>query len=257
MSPWFPFKQRTGDVSLRLFCLPYSGRGASIYSNWGKRIPRDIDVCPVQLPGRETRLREQAHKDMATLVPLLVSALLPRLDRPFAIFGHSMGALLGFELVRGLRRAGLPEPERLLVSGSPAPQAPHTKDRGTLSDDDLIGELRRMGGTPEQLLRDQELLQLFLPTLRADLNLFDTYEYKEEEPLACPIAVFGGAEDEEVGAEELSAWQLETQGDFSSQAFRGDHFFLHTDENAVIDAVARELSGATGGDRIRRSGTGS
>ena len=241
---WFMTRGADPRASLNLFCLPYAGGGAQIFRNWQAAFPAStgVQVWPVQYPGRGTRLRERPHTDWRALVEELAEAVLPLTDKPFALFGHSMGATLAFELARLLRERRGVEPRRLFVSGRRAPQVPDP-DAPTheLPDDEFIAELRRLNGTPAELLDDPELMQLMLPVVRADFTLTQTYEHTPRPPLGCPFSVFGGLRDRDVPREYLEGWCEHTTGPCSLRMFDGDHFFLLSAEAQILGAVGREL----------------
>jgi medium-chain acyl-[acyl-carrier-protein] hydrolase len=238
---WIVGPRLSPDARLRLFCFPYGGAGASLYRGWSAALPATVAVCPVQLPGRENRLAEPSFRRLQPLVQALADGLTPHLDVPFALFGHSLGALVSFELARELRRRGR-YPASLLVSSF---RAPHLPDPDPpiyhLPDAEFIQELVELGGTPPEVLENAELMELVLPRLRADLEVCDTYAYLPETPLACPIAVFGGVDDQEVRPEELAGWREHTSGAFRLRLFTGDHFYVHSMGGALQQAVAEEL----------------
>lgn len=242
--PWLQYRVVRPQARLRLFCFPYAGGSAAIFRNWSEYLPVEIEVCPVQLPGRERRLMEKPFCQLDELIMPLTQALLPYLDRPYAFFGHSMGGLISFELTRALRRQGYPHaPTRLCVSGRRAPQIPDP-DPPTyhLPEEDFIAELRRLQGTPEEVLQNKELLHILLPLLRADFELCETYQYRQESTLTCPISAFGGTKDLEVSRAEVTAWQAQTRGKFKLRFFVGDHFFLHEQQLSLLSALAYDLS---------------
>jgi medium-chain acyl-[acyl-carrier-protein] hydrolase len=241
---WTPFgsRGRNPEPALRLFCLPHAGGGASLYRTWSAALPTDIDVCPVQLPGRETRAREAPLSRLRALVPAIAEGLLPMLDAPFAFFGHSMGGLLGFELARYLRRQWGRLPVRLLVAGH---RAPHLPRRGSslhsLPEPHFSQELRTLGGTPAEVLDNRELMNVVAPVLRADFAVCETYEYAPDEPLACPISVFGGLDDRMVPPTDLSAWGEHTRSGFSVRLLPGNHFFVRSAPAPLLQAIAGDL----------------
>jgi surfactin synthase thioesterase subunit len=202
-------------------------------------------VCPVQLPGREGRLSELALKRMGDLVPAAARALLPYLGQPFAFFGHSMGALVAFELARHVRAEHGLLPQHLFVSGH---GAPHARERATamhaLSDREFTEKLREMQGTPEEVLQHEELRQLIMPVLRADFELCETYRYEPGQPLACPISALGGLQDPYVAREALEQWRRHTLARFEARTFPGDHFFLNSCRPLVIYWVVRAMMDA-------------
>jgi medium-chain acyl-[acyl-carrier-protein] hydrolase len=242
LSPWVSIFRPNPRARLRLFCFPYAGGSSLVFRQWPDGLPPDVELCAVQLPGRGARMRETPFKRMSPLVEALAEVLPPFFDRPFAFFGHSMGATIGFELARRLRRARASGPARLLISGRQPPQAPYA-DRATysLSDAALIDELRQLNGTPSEVLEHAEMMQLLLPLLRADLELIQTYAYEPEPPLSCPVSAFGGIRDAEADHDVLQQWAEQTTAEFSLEMFPGDHFFLHTCLPQLLQAISHLL----------------
>lgn len=241
---WLPSLKIHARGRLRLFCFPYAGGGASLFQSWSGLLPPEIEVCPVQLPGREARLSEQAFSRVSELLEALVPILLPHLDEPYAFFGHSMGALICFELTRMLQHRALARPPlRLIVSGRRAPHLPeHRPLTYHLPEEDFIAELRRLKGTPEAVLQDTELLHLLLPLLRADFALCETYAYIPASPLSCTISAIGGLQDSDVPREDVAAWSKQTMATtFRLRFFAGDHFFLHTEQAALLRVLTQDL----------------
>lgn len=247
MNSWVTCPRPNPRAYLRLFCFPYAGGAASAFCTWSDDLPRGVEVCPIQLPGRESRLGEPPFTRLAPLVQALAPAIRPYLDKPFAFFGHSMGATISFELARQLRQQDDPGPVHLFVSGSRAPQIPDPDPPiHHLPEAEFVEELRRFNGTPELVLQNAELMQLFLPLLRADLALHEAYTYTADEPLDCPISAFGGLEDEEVSRDELAAWRDQTRGAFTLRIFPGDHFFLRSARALLLWAVSQDLTQVLG-----------
>jgi medium-chain acyl-[acyl-carrier-protein] hydrolase len=237
---WIPFHKPGPEARLRLFCFPYAGAGALIFRNWSDGLPADVEVCPVQLPGRGTRLMEHPFTQLSPLVETLAQALVPLLDRPFAFFGHSLGALVSFELARRVRRRYGVHPVRLFVSAGRAPQIPHRAPPiHTLPEKEFLAELRRLNGTPSEILNHEELMEIMLPLLRADFALYETYVYSTEPPLNCPISAFGGLQDRRVNDTDLEAWRAQTSVSFSLRMFPGDHFFLN--QPLLLQVLSQEL----------------
>jgi surfactin synthase thioesterase subunit len=240
---WLTHIRPKSKSKLRLFCFPYSGAGASVYYTWVNNFPSTIEVCPVQLPGRENRLSEPLFTHLGPLVEAAAQALLPYLDRPFACFGHSLGALLSFELARYWRQHYELTPVRLFVS---AHQAPHLPDTYTpihaLPDQEFVQKLCDLNGMSKEILENTELLQLLLPILRADFEICETYSYTDEDPLSSPISAFGGMKDPYLDRSELEAWQEHTQMEFSLRMLPGDHFYLRKNRSLVIEAMIRDLA---------------
>jgi len=238
----------TEQVRMRLFCFYYAGATASIFRSWAEAMPEAIELVAVQLPGREYRFAEPLLTDMREIVCDVVEAL--PLDKPFVIFGHSMGALLGFEVIRLLRTQGLRQPEMLIVAGRNAPQF-KWRDAGMqlLPDDEFIAAVRDYNGVPEALLAAVSLRDLWLPRLRADLTISATYDYVEKDPLECPTVVMVGEEDALVTEAGLDGWLTQTTGGVRYFHYRGGHFFLHSAERLVLTKIVEELS-----DQLARQG---
>jgi medium-chain acyl-[acyl-carrier-protein] hydrolase len=240
--PWIVCPRPNPQAQLRLFCFPYAGGGASIFHAWGANLPQEIEVCPVQLPGRENRLREPPYSWLPRLAQKLVGVLSPYLDRPFAFFGHSMGALISFELARQLRRQGLRGPVHLLVSAHRAPCGPYPLPAlSQLPTPTLIEELRHLGGTPDEILSDTQMMQFLLPVLRADFAICETYTYTDDAPLNCALSAFGGLQDCHVSKEDLAEWREQTNGPFALQMLPGGHFFLHSAREPLLRAMGENL----------------
>ncbi len=243
--PWLAARGRRPDARVRLFCLPHAGSGAVAYQPWIDGLPDHVDVCRVQLPGRETRFVEPALDSIEPLVEALLQGLSPHLDRPWAVFGHSMGAIVGFELVRAARAAGARTPLVLFASGHRAPHLPRPRPAvAYASQERFLAEVRWMGGTPDEVLSDPEMLDIVLPTLRADVNVWETYVYREQPPLECALTALGGREDRVATPAEIEGWAQHTAGRHGHHVLEGDHFFLETDRDALLRIVATDLDAA-------------
>ena len=228
---------------LRLFCFPYAGGNASVFRGWSGKLPPSIQVCPIQLPGRESRLREPPFTRLEPLVQALAQALQPYLDMPYAIFGHSLGALIGFELARILTRQNDSGPTHLFISGHSAPQLQATEPPiYRLPKPEFIKKLGHLNGTPMEVLQNAELMEIFLPILRADFAVNETYVYVPGTLLDCPISAFGGLQDGRVGYDDLAAWRDQTRGTFVLRMLPGDHFFLHRDRTFLLHAMTQDLA---------------
>ena len=215
LNGWAVVARRNPAARLRLFCFPYAGGGASIFSTWHRDLPSAVEVVAVQPPGREGRLMETPYADLASLVEAVAPALEPWMDRPFALFGHSNGGLMAFELARLLRRAGRRMPVHLFASGRPAPQLELDEPPiHALPDDEFVAELRRFKGTPDEILQNAEIMSLVMPLLRADFALGETYDYVPGPPLDLPVSAYGGEGDEEVSRDQVEAWREQTTGPF-------------------------------------------
>lgn len=240
---WLAYREVNPRARLRMFCFPYAGGGASIYRGWAASLPADLEVCPVQLPGRESRMRDQPFSHTEEMVPAVADALRPYLGLPFVFFGHSMGGLIGFELARELRRRGQTLPLHLFVSGRRAPQLPAREEPiYDLPEPEFLVKLRELNGTPEEVLQHEELMRLLIPLLRADFAVNETYAYTEEEPFDFGISAFGGLGDEEVTREDVEAWRKQTRGRFRMRMLPGDHFFIHGSKDLILEAVSRDLA---------------
>ncbi|MGH8612918.1 MAG: thioesterase II family protein [Gammaproteobacteria bacterium] len=239
---WLARSRPNPKARVRLFCFPYAGGGASAFHAWPQKLPTTVEVCAVHLPGRGNRFRESPFTQLSPLVQTLTDALLPHLTPPFAFFGHSMGALIGFELARQLRRQQRPSPIHLFVSGRGAPQIPPPEPPiHALPEPQFIAELQRFNGTPKEVIEHPELMQLLIPTLRADFAVCENYTYATDAPIDCSISAFGGLQDREVSRERLEAWRDQSRASFSLRMFPGDHFFLHTAEPALLETIAQLL----------------
>jgi medium-chain acyl-[acyl-carrier-protein] hydrolase len=210
---------------------------------WGREVAPAAEVCAVQPPGREGRLKERAYTDLPKLMDATYEALEPYLDVPFALFGHSMGALLAFEFARRLRRAGGPQPLCLLASGHRAPQLPSPHPPiAHLPDSEFITEVRqRYGGVPDEVLAHAELMALLLPCLRSDMALIEGHHHVDEAPLDCPVSVFGGVDDVEATEAELAAWRAQTSAAFRMERFPGTHFYVRSARTELLRAIRRDL----------------
>lgn len=242
-TPWLVRMSRRTSPRVRLVCLPHAGGGASAYRPWLQALPPHVALDAVQLPGRESRFSERLRVDLHALADELAGALSTALLEPFALLGHSMGAILAYEVAQRLVLRGGPVPRRLFVSGHRAPHLPaHHPQLHRLSDDALLSELgRKYGGIPAAVLADAELRALYVPILRADLTAVETYAPRAHAPLPCPVVALGGSDDPGAAAEELQAWSAHTSATFSAHLFEGGHFFLQPRRAEVVALVVREL----------------
>ena len=241
-SAWFQGSHTRGPIDLKLFCFPYAGGTASIYRNWADLLPPTVQVIPVELPGRGARLREPPFVSATALIDVLGEAIRPWLDTPFSFFGHSMGAVIAFELSRWLRRKYNLEPRTLFASGRRAPQTPDNEPATyDLPHDEFIEELSKLDGTPREVLEHAELMEIMVPLLRADFQLVQTYEYVAEAPLQCPIIAYSGLQDRYVTRDLLLPWKEQTISEFRLHMLPGDHFFLRSSQTPLLGLLAREL----------------
>jgi surfactin synthase thioesterase subunit len=243
---WLVRFQPNPSARLRLFCFPYAGVGASAYFAWRGLHP-GIELIVAQLPGRENRFGEAPLREMSAIVAELAEAIRPYSDRPCAFFGHSMGAVVGFELARRLHSEGLPGPVHLFVSGRPAPHRPELLPPiHDVPDNEFLEQIQRRwgNGIPKLVLHDPELLPMFLTILRADLAAIETYSNLEGRRLDCPITAFGGDEDPSVSPDDLCAWSVHTTGPFRWRMVSGGHFFIREQQQIIAKAVLEAIAPA-------------
>jgi medium-chain acyl-[acyl-carrier-protein] hydrolase len=243
LARWASCSRPLQHAALRLFCFPYAGGGSAIFRDWAHALAPAIEVWAVQLPGRERRIAEPPIASIDGLVDALHEGLGMGLAGRYAFFGHSMGALLCFELARRLRQLGRDGPARLIVSGYRAPHLPDERPPiGELPLPAFVDELRRMNGTPAGVLEHDELLALVLPALRADFCAVEGYRYRPQPPIACPVFACGGRNDSDISGDDLSAWREHTAGAFGLQVFDGDHFYLHSQRDALCATLLEQLT---------------
>ncbi len=205
-------------------------------------MPKEIKLTGVQLPGRETKIKEPPFTRLQPIVRTLANIMEGDQEAPFAFFGHSMGALISFELARELRRRDQAGPNYLLVSAYRAPHLPDTHAPiHSLSNKEFMKAIQSIGGTPEAVLTNQELMDLFLPVLRSDFSLCETYQYQAEPKLPCPILALGGTEDKAIQRFMLEAWAEQTTRPFKLIMFPGNHFYLEEQREAVLKTLLQEL----------------
>jgi len=237
-TPWIPGLAPNASARLRLFCFPYAGIGVSSYRTWKAALP-GVDICPVQLPGRESRHNESPLSRMEALVDAAADGLRPYMDVPFAFFGHSMGALVAYELARAIDDPNL---KHLFVS---ARRAPHIADPfpaiTALPSAEFVAKIQqRYGGIPAAVLAAEDLLELLLPRLRADFEVLENYTYRPGRRLTCDISVFGGNQDTVTEA-DLRAWQEHTTGAVRVRMLDAGHLYLDSQRDALLRAVAADL----------------
>lgn len=236
------FGRREDVAGIRLLCFHHAGGNAAMYRQWPQLMPAGIEPIAVQLPGRTDRFREPAYDRMEPLLDDLVEVIKPLLDRPFACYGISMGARLAWGLAHTLRERAMPQPRQLFLAANAAPST----DIGGGNEWEglkggLEGYLRTMGGTPEEVLAEPELLSALLPTLRADLYVLGTHEFRPASPLDIPIHAFAGTEDASATPERMSGWRTETSVRFDLDLLPSGHFFDAASERQVVAAIARDL----------------
>ena len=228
---------------MRLFCFPYAGGGASIFSNWSQSVPVNIEVATVQLPGREWRIQEPLLDSISALVDDALEGITPYLDKPFALLGTSMGGIRIFELARRLRAQGLPEPICLVPCACGAPHIPEPKLLHQLTDDELLAEIREYGVMSDELQQHPELEEMFLPVIRKDCVAHETYDCTDDAPFSYPIWVYGGLYDDTIERDRLDAWSIHTESDFQVHMVDGGHLFVDSVPNLFLSSVSRRLLG--------------
>jgi surfactin synthase thioesterase subunit len=230
------------DAHWQLFCFAHAGGGPSLFRPWHATLAPDIAVRPVLLPGRERRLDESPFRHVAQLIEPLCAALEPHLNRPYALFGHSMGAVVAYEAARRFSDGAAAGPACLVVSGRRAPGlASHRRRLSGLPDDEFLAEVARLNGTPPEVLDEPELLSMLLPALRADFELVETYQPLPGGRLRCPVVAYLSASDPDVDQAEMLAWQDVTTGEFTMRVFSGDHFYLKGGRADVLNAVREDM----------------
>lgn len=240
---WLVSRLPRTSAGTRLFCFAYAGAGAYAFATWQQQLPGYLHVHSVQLPGRENRMAEPPLNDLDEIVAQVAPVIAKYDDRPFALLGHSVGAAVAFEVARWLRRNGRSLPSVLFVSGRRAPHLPmRSEPLHGLPDDEFLDAVCRFGGTPPGVLDDPDLVEMFLPVLRADITAAETYEYRPEPPLECPIVAMHGVADAIVRPDEVAAWDRHTGAGMRRHDFPGGHFFIRQDEAAILKTVIAELS---------------
>jgi medium-chain acyl-[acyl-carrier-protein] hydrolase len=239
---WFAYLTTNSQARIRLFCFPYAGGGALSYRSWFEYLPPEIEICPIQLPGRENRYNEKPYTELQPLVHKILSAIRPYLDSPFAFFGHSMGATLSFELTKKLNAENLTLPLHLFVSSRRGPHIPGPNPPlHSLPKSELIDALKSFGGIPDLIMKEPEILDFFLPTLRADICLSETYALENGIPINVPITAFGGLQDPFTSIQELEAWRKYTRQKFRLKAFPGGHFYFREHTKELLKEISLAL----------------
>jgi medium-chain acyl-[acyl-carrier-protein] hydrolase len=242
---WLAPRSRDEGARIRLFCFPYAGVGASVYRDWPKHLP-GVDVVRLQPPGREARLHEPSVRDFEELVSQATDAVAREIgDLPYALYGHSLGSLVAFEVAHRLRdREGAGEPAHLILGARRAPRLPsRIPEIAPLSDEELLEALERYfgDGVPEEVAQEPELVAMLLPALRADVEAHEGYAYRDRPLLSCPVTALCGLDDPSVSPEEIEAWSAETTGPFTFALLQAGHFFARDGSPQLFRILSRGL----------------
>jgi medium-chain acyl-[acyl-carrier-protein] hydrolase len=244
MPSWIVVPKPRPASAIKVFGVPHAGRGASLFYPWASRLPEWVELSAVQLPGRETRISERPLTCLEDILEGILAEIAPQLDRPYVLFGHSMGALICFELARALRRRGAPLPIGLFVSGRRAPSLPNPDGIiHTLADQDFVDELtRRYNGIPQVVREHPEMMRVLVPIMRSDLTVIETYSFVAQPPLDLPVFLYGGRDDVQMTPASIEAWRAISAGDLTLRLFPGGHFYLQDDRERLLDVLAVDLA---------------
>ena len=237
LSQWFYIQKQKPNATLRLFCFPYAGGGASVFRNWYQHLPEEIEVVAIRPPGRENRFSEKPISSLSTLVKLLYKDILPLLDRPFIFLGHSNGALTCFELARLLEAKRNRAPDKVILSAKCPPHIKSPiKSISHLPDAEFLAELKDIGGTPDEILKNSEIMELLLPVLKADFGLSEHYLHENHTLLKSETILFHGEKDR-FSKKENSSWQDLLLKPFTLFEFSGGHFFIDSQRQEFLFLV--------------------
>lgn len=238
---WIEVFKPQEHAAARLICFPFAGGGAQSYSTWAAHLPDGIELLAVKLPGRESRIGEEPIRCTHAMMEAMLPEVQGYLDRPFVLYGHSMGALLAYEFARRLQGLSM-APEGLVVSARTAPQhRPWNAPIHTLPQPEFVEALRQLNGTPQEVLDNSDLMTLVSPMLRADLALNDDYVHERDPLLDCNVLAFGGLQDPDAGRDGMKGWGEVTRGEFSLRMVPGDHFFIRSAEAQFLRILSIEI----------------
>jgi len=239
---WVIKPKPNSQARLKLFCLPFAGGSSVSFYNWAELLPETLELCLIEIPGRGQRLSEPLRHRLDELVPEIAEGIKDELEQPFVLFGHSMGALLGYELTYLLQTDFQIMPQHLFLSGRGAPHLPNRDEPiHQLPEADFVRHIKKFNGTPKAVLEHQELMELLLPILRADFEICETYQYRSKEKITCPLTILGGLQDSGATREELAAWRKLSSGPFNLRLFPGDHFYLLEQRPKLIETIMRDI----------------
>ena len=241
-SKWITVINKPAVVKMSMFIFPYAGGSAQTFKRWAPLFPTTTQVFAIQLPGRASRFTEPLLESIEDVLDALQPEIKPFLQRPFAFFGHSMGAAISFELARLLEQEGI-QPLHLFVSGRSGPTRPHEReDYHSLPDSEFRVKMRELNGTPPEILEHEELMDLMVPIVRSDFAISETYTFKPGYTLTCPLTAFGGVADPDVPEESVADWERHSNGSTAYHMMPGDHFFLHECSEAIVQKMVQYLA---------------
>lgn len=241
-SPWLPFRRSPVEAPVRLLCFPFAGGGAATFRTWGKRLGPGFDVCAFEPPGRGTRFTEPAHRRMADYVDAVMPTVTALTEQRFVLFGHSMGAMVALECAKRLHRMGRAPALMVLSAYGKLPSS--RKPIHQLPREELVKALHAYGGSPAEVLANEEMMEVLLPMLRADFELVETYAYQDDTSFSFPLLVVGGDDDPYFPASSLEPWRTITTGAFSFKMFPGGHFYLREAENELLATLREAIPAA-------------
>jgi medium-chain acyl-[acyl-carrier-protein] hydrolase len=241
MKSWIKLSKGENE-NFRVFCFPYSGGTAQVYRPLTNLLPDGVSVYAYELPGRGRRFGEEIPDRLAGIVEDAFLPIKGLIERPYAFFGHSLGGIIAFEMARHLRKQGHPLPRHLFVSGIRAPQVPKREEEAfSLPRQEFIDKIKELGGTPSEILENEEMLDIMIPVLRKDFQLYETYSYSQDAPLSIPITAFGGRGDNFVTEGDIKKWSEHTSSLFEMRMFDGDHFFILDNMDNVAQLIAQAI----------------
>ncbi|MBQ4844007.1 thioesterase [Pseudoalteromonas sp. MMG013] len=238
---WFLQRKQSKPVKQNLFCFPYAGGSGQMYLDWDDKVPDGCQVFGVEFPGRGRRFSDPLQANITDLVDMLYANIKSKLTRPFSFYGHSNGALVAYELAKKISRELGLTPKNLFISAKVAPQLGTEYPLHKLSEDEFIEVLKDYKGTPELVFNNPELLEVYTPILRSDFALSENYKFVEQGKLNTDIVILAGEDDEVVEPDNVFAWQALFNGKVRKELMRGDHFFVHSEETALINIINSEL----------------
>lgn len=242
-SKWFHAERPNHQSSFKLFCFPYAGGGSAVFRAWCDELPKKVEVVSIRLPGRENRIDESPLGSLDCLVEALYENIISLLDKPYAFFGHSNGALICYKLALRLQRSRFSGVPKLLILSAKCP--PHVMSKkenlSLLPDDEFLAKLSELNGTPKELLENREMMDLLLPMLRADFSLGENLDFEPDVILKCPATVFYSREDN-ISFQKITAWQDLFSEKISFHEFSGGHFFIHEQRAQLLAVLSEELN---------------